>query len=370
MISLVLVFSIFLPSYPLIGYAEPNPNEEIKTELDNIETFIRPDHDIPPEINLEDSTELEPDEQTDSGSFELIIDESVPNEYRDKLQQEFQRVYPLLVKQWNTNAPKRVHLKNGKLEKGILGRAEDNEVTLDFQKEENLNLLKQENYWVFIHELAHVTTWHFAGAPWLLEGIADYSVVLFGKQYFQPRQFQPPSPNDTVETLKERKYEVAARFLLWLKDNQKSTIIEDLNKAGFEITEKVLEEFNGVVNEENLDQYIMRYEQELDVKLKELTGKTLEELWADYVRNPGNYEESFNCLTGNSECTKVSNPEKVTQTSDNGDNQQFDHQQVYIQHVDNQQSDNQRSNEVERVNQNNVTKIPSSLILKMLFGEQ
>lgn len=371
MISLVLVFSIFLPSYPFIGYAEPNPIQETTTGPSRDEIYPRPDNEIPPEIDLEDFTESNPDEQTDSGSFELVIDESVPDKYRDKLQQEFQRVYPLLVKQWNQNAPKKVHLKNGSLEQNVYGRAEKNVVTLDLRKPDNTKLLDEGNYWVFIHELTHVTTWHLAGAPWLLEGIADYSVLLFGNQNFSPRQFQPPSPNDTVETLKEQKYEVAARFLLWLKDNLRSNIIDELNKAGFEITEKVLKEFNGVITRENQPQYIQRYEQELEVKLRELTGKTLQELWADYIQNPGNYEQS----------NPVSNSDRNNENGVNQqtENQQIHNQQIHRQPISNQQINHQQvnQNEVEGVNQNNnnntnsldVTKIPSSVILKSIEGQ-
>ena len=354
--SLVLVFSIFLPAFPFISYAAPDDELTFETE-----------QKLSPELDWKNPDKVKPEEKTSSQSFELIIDQNVPDQYRNQLQQEFKRVYPLLVNKWNPQAPKKVYLKNGKLGEDILGQAQGNEVTLDFQKEQNLQLLNQENYWVFIHELAHVTTWHLAGAPWLLEGMADYSVILFGEPKSKHRDLQPPKPHETVETLKEQKYRVAARFLIWLKDQQKETIIEEINQAGFAITEKVDQEFNQILNEEEKARYYSRYEEELDIKLKELTGKTLEELWADYVQNPGNYEQSLNCLAGDRNCTNtnpVSNPERKTQTTVDNDNQQ-----VRIQ-----QSVNQRSNEVESVNRNidpqDVRKIPSSLILKMISGEQ
>lgn len=109
------------------------------------------------------------------------------------------------------------------------------------------------------HELTHMAQVYpnyDSDTVWLTEGIADYSRYLFG-------------PNDNGWRLPDLEdgqhyddsYGVTARFLLWLEQHGYQGIVEELNDR--------LQENTYDLND-----------------FKEITGKTIQQLWDDYVQNP------------------------------------------------------------------------------------
>jgi hypothetical protein len=112
----------------------------------------------------------------------------------------------------------------------------------------------QDDRGAVVHELAHVVQqYHSRGNPgWLVEGVADY---LRWFQY-EPADKQPhPNPARAKYT---DSYRVTAAFLNYLTIHQKPEIVTELNAAMRE----------------------GRYTPDI---WKQLTGKTVDELWTDYI---------------------------------------------------------------------------------------
>lgn len=319
----VLVFSVFLPS--LDTYATNNGSEPIRTIEPHLPPQIDPNYPViqqhVPNQQQQPFQQQQPNQQqvvpgASSNSFELRFADNVPEKYRSKLTEEFNRVYPLLVQKWNPNAPRTVYLSNRSLNEGsnglpnggqsgrrelVYGQAEGNQITLDFSI--NQDLLEQGNYWVFLHELAHIPSMHLWGATWFAESVADYSVLLFGDQKTQQSWSQlrkPEQPQPNVEFLKQNYYMKGAQFLAWLDTKYKSTLVEELNRAGLlifeEVSREIATENRGLSRQQFNETFRQRYEPKFEQKIQELTGKTLAELWSEFVQDPNNYKTDKNCL--------------------------------------------------------------------------
>jgi hypothetical protein len=111
-----------------------------------------------------------------------------------------------------------------------------------------------DDFGMVIHELTHVVqAYHFRHTPgWLTEGIADY---------IRWWRYEPESPRTPVNPDKATyhdSYRTTANFLAWVVGRNHRTLVPRLDgalKAG-------------------------TYSDDL---WKEITGETVEELWADYV---------------------------------------------------------------------------------------
>ena len=114
---------------------------------------------------------------------------------------------------------------------------------------------------VVTHEVMHIVQSYGrgGGAPgWLTEGIADYARYIFGVNNVTGKW--------TLTEYKEgqsytNSYRITARFLLWNEQQGHKTLVDELDKAARAHT----------------------YTPEL---WKTVTGKTLDELWSDYIKNP------------------------------------------------------------------------------------
>ncbi len=114
---------------------------------------------------------------------------------------------------------------------------------------------------VVTHEVMHIVQNYGGGSGpgWLTEGIADYVRFKYG--------VDNPSANWALPAFKPEQsyknaYRVTARFLNWLEVNGNKGIVVKLDQAMRNHT----------------------YKEEL---WKEITGKTVDELWSAYAANPG-----------------------------------------------------------------------------------
>jgi hypothetical protein len=111
----------------------------------------------------------------------------------------------------------------------------------------------RDDFGMVIHELVHVVQAYPPGGPgWLVEGIADY---------IRLTHFEPKAPRPMLDPAKARytdAYKTAALFLEWAEKNGHPGLVAGLNAA--------------------LRQ--QRYRAEVWEKL---TGKTVDQLWADFA---------------------------------------------------------------------------------------
>ncbi|MFM2168438.1 MAG: hypothetical protein RIS79_2809 [Verrucomicrobiota bacterium] len=110
-----------------------------------------------------------------------------------------------------------------------------------------------DDWGMVVHELAHVVQAYPAGGPgWLVEGIADYIRIV---------KFEPQAPRPTLTRLASYKdaYKTAAMFLEWIEKQHTPDLVVKMNAA-------------------------LRAGKYRDELWKELTGKTVDELWAEYVK--------------------------------------------------------------------------------------
>lgn len=112
---------------------------------------------------------------------------------------------------------------------------------------------------VVTHEVTHIVQAYTGGAPgWLTEGIADYTRYKFGVNN-PAAGWSLPAWNSSQRYTDA--YRVTARFLAWLEIHKRSTIVNELNTA-------------------------LRNRTYTSATWSQLTGKTVDQLWADYSASP------------------------------------------------------------------------------------
>ena len=112
---------------------------------------------------------------------------------------------------------------------------------------------------VVTHEVMHIVQAYTGGAPgWLTEGIADYVRYKYGVNN-GPAGWSLPAWSSSQNYTDA--YRVTARFLVWLELHVLSTIVNELNTA-------------------------LRTKTYNNNTWTTLTGKTVDQLWADYSQNP------------------------------------------------------------------------------------
>lgn len=145
--------------------------------------------------------------------------------------------------------PREISLKIKKSDKGVGGTA-GTKITLSSHWVEK----HPEDLGLVVHELTHVVQGYPSGKPWwLTEGIADYIrwAIYEGKgQDWFPR---PKDPEGY-----KKGYRVTAGFLLWLEADPAPGIVKKLNTA-------------------------MRGENYSEKLFKQETGRSLDDLWSEYV---------------------------------------------------------------------------------------
>lgn len=189
--------------------------------------------------------------------FELIFTNDDPDfdpKEKDRLVKTFFAVYPRMVAAFNKEASRTVTISIEKKCLAVAGTGGNHIHCRSSWLRRN-----PEDLDVVTHEGMHVVQAYRKGDPgWLMEGLADYARVKFGVNNQQAKWALPEYEANQSYT---NAYKVTARFLLWLEQRVKPGITVALDEAMRAGT----------------------YRPEL---WKDLTGKSVDELWQDYGKNP------------------------------------------------------------------------------------
>lgn len=167
----------------------------------------------------------------------------------------FFTVYPELAKAYNPKTARKVMMVIDTAYQGVAA-TDSGKVTIS-----NKWMHKHpEDIDVITHETMHIVQdyGNSNGPGWLTEGIADYARYKFGinntAANWSLPAYKPTQHYDNA-------YRITARFLLWMEEKVKPGIVKVLDKQ-------------------------MREHSFTDDAWKQLTGKTVDELWAEYAANP------------------------------------------------------------------------------------
>jgi len=197
-------------------------------------------------------------EVTKKGGYTLTFSNNDPNldlAVKEKLISTFFKVYPELAKEYNKKTVKEVYMM---IDTAYTGVAETDNAHVRISSKWMHK--KPEDIDVVTHEVMHIVQDYGQsnGPGWLTEGIADYARNQFGVNNGAAKwslgDYKSGSNYDNA-------YRVTARFLLWIENHHKKGIVKLLDKQ-------------------------MREHTYTDNVWKDQTGKTLNELWAEYIANP------------------------------------------------------------------------------------
>jgi len=173
---------------------------------------------------------------------------------RQKMINIFFGTYPQLLSRFNTGATKSVTFV---VDNAYSGVAYTSGTTITYSSAWFHN--NPQDVDVVTHEIMHVIQAYTGGTPgWLTEGIADYVRYKYGVNN-GPAGWSLPAWSSSQSYTNS--YRVTARFLAWLENHVRATIVTDLNVA--------LRNHTYTAN-----------------TWVTLTGKTVDQLWADYSANP------------------------------------------------------------------------------------
>jgi len=164
-------------------------------------------------------------------------------------------VYPKLAAEYNPGTLKEVKMAVDTAYKGVAATA-DGKVTIASSWLHK----RPEDIDVVTHEVMHIVQDYgeSVGPGWLTEGIADYARNKFGVNNPAAKWSLPEfKPNQNYDNA----YRVTARFLYWIEEKKKPGIVKELDSQ-------------------------MRKHTYTDNAWKQLTGKTVDELWKEYAANP------------------------------------------------------------------------------------
>ena len=174
---------------------------------------------------------------------------------QQRLVNTFYTVYPELAKAYNKKTLKEVTFVIDTAYKGVA--ATDNgrvDIASHWMHSH------PEDIDVVTHEVMHIVQDYgqSSGPGWLTEGIADYARYKFGVNN-EAAKWSLPNYKSTQNY--DNAYRITARFLLWMEEKVKPGIVKELDGQ-------------------------MRAHTFTDDTWKNLTGKTIDELWKTYTENP------------------------------------------------------------------------------------
>ena len=187
-------------------------------------------------------------------SFESNYSELNPK-LKKRMIETFFEVYPKLAKEYNPNTLKEVKFLVDTAYKGVAATSNGRVVYAS-----NWMKTHPEDIDVVTHEVMHIVQNYgrSLGPGWLTEGIADFARYQFGVDNAGSKWSLPElKPTHSYKN----SYRITARFFAWIESKVKSGTIQAVDKSLRERT----------------------YTAEI---WKNTTGKDLDELWADYVKNP------------------------------------------------------------------------------------
>lgn len=190
--------------------------------------------------------------------FKLVYIDKTANGFdtteKRRLIDAFFKVYPEEAATFNKNTAKEVHFIIDPAYDGVAATTGAN-ITFNpewFKK-------NPEDIDVVTHEAMHIVQAYPHYEPvWLTEGIADYVRFKFGVNN-PAANWKLPDYNPKQSY--HNSYRITARFLHWLEEKKRKDIVVKLDEA-------------------------RRKDSYTDAIWKELTGKTLDELWAEYAASP------------------------------------------------------------------------------------
>jgi len=185
----------------------------------------------------------------------LNKDTDLSKTVKDRLIEAFFSVYPKEAKMFNKHTIKKVVFFMDPDYKGVAATSGD--------------IVRFNPKWfhsnpgdidIVTHEVMHIVQAYpgNAGPGWLTEGIADYVRFKFG---VDNQGAHWTLPNFSTKQNYENAYRVTARFLVWLEKNK----------------------MKGIVKQLDIDMRTKTYNSQI---WKQLTGKTVDELWSEYAQNP------------------------------------------------------------------------------------
>lgn len=174
---------------------------------------------------------------------------------KKRMIETFFEVYPKLAKEYNPKTLKSVKFFVDTAYKGVAATA-NGVVTYS-----SIWMVKHpEDIDVVTHEVMHIVQDYGSsvGPGWLTEGIADYARYKFGVDNAGAKWTLPAlKPEHTYKN----SYRITARFFAWIEKNVKAGTIKAVDAS--------LRDHS--------------YKAEIWTKL---TGKDLDTLWSDYIKNP------------------------------------------------------------------------------------
>jgi hypothetical protein len=172
-----------------------------------------------------------------------------------RLIKTFFEVYPVLAKEYNPKTPKEVVFVIDTAYKGVAATSDAKVVFNPIYMENH-----PEDIDVVTHEVMHIVQGYgySSGPVWLTEGIADYVRNKFGVSNAGANWSMPDYKQGQSY---ENSYRITARFFTWIDKKVKSGTIK------------------------KIDQSLRAHTYKASL-WSELTGKNLDELWADYAENP------------------------------------------------------------------------------------
>jgi len=182
-------------------------------------------------------------------------DNTLSTEFKQWMIETYFKQYPKLIKKYNRESPKLVTFFLDKDYKGVAaagGGVIRYNPTWFHKNPEDID--------VVTHELMHIVQGYgYTNVPsWVTEGIADYVRATEG---INNEKANWKMPDLKPEHKYSSSYRITARFFLWITQNYKKDFVKKLDDAARQKTYS-------------------------DATWKKLTGKTLDELWQEYLSNP------------------------------------------------------------------------------------
>lgn len=174
---------------------------------------------------------------------------------KKRLIETFFIVYPKLAKEYNQGTSKEVRFFVDTAYKGVAATSNGRVVFSPAYMAKH-----PQDVDVVTHEVMHIVQNYGESVDpgWLTEGIADYARYQFGVDNVGANWTLPEvKPTQSYKN----SYRITARFFAWMEAKVKPGIIKAVDKS-------------------------LRNHTYTDGIWKTMTGKDLDELWADYLKNP------------------------------------------------------------------------------------
>lgn len=189
--------------------------------------------------------------------YKLVFKNDVPGfapELKEGIVRTFFATYPKLVSDWNSAAAREVCIS-------VESRAHGVAATIGATIHVNPRWLQAHprDFDLITHEAMHVVQHYPKGVPsWLVEGIADYARYRYGIDNAGAGWSLPEYTSRQAYT---DSYQVTARFLAWLEKHVQAGTVAKLDQ-------------------------IARAGHYTPAAWQEITGRSADELWAEYSKRP------------------------------------------------------------------------------------